>query len=118
MTWSESRVERLKQLWSEGKSANQIADELGDVTRNAVIGKAHRLKLESRPSPIPKRNTAMLTYDKEVPRCQWPIGNPKDPDFRYCGKQVKEKKPYCIEHCAEAYREDPTKNSSTNSGAQ
>lgn len=48
MTWTDERVEALKTMWSEGKSASQIAKELGGVTRNAVIGKVHRLGLSNR----------------------------------------------------------------------
>ena len=43
MSWTYERVEKLKQLWEEGLTASRIAAELGEVTRNAVIGKAHRL---------------------------------------------------------------------------
>ena len=52
MSWTEERIERLKSMWAEGATASQIADELGGVSRNAVIGKAHRLGLEQRPSPV------------------------------------------------------------------
>ena len=48
MTWTDERVETLKKLWAEGLSASQIAAELGGVTRNAVIGKVHRLGLAGR----------------------------------------------------------------------
>ena len=48
MAWTDDRVELLKKLWSEGLSASQIAGRLGDVTRNAVIGKVHRLGLSGR----------------------------------------------------------------------
>ena len=48
MSWTDDRVEILKKLWVEGQSASQIAKELGGVTRNAVIGKAHRLGLSNR----------------------------------------------------------------------
>lgn len=48
MNWTDERVELLRKLWSEGLSASQIAAQLGSVTRNAVIGKVHRLKLSSR----------------------------------------------------------------------
>lgn len=47
-TWTEDRIEKLKQLWAEGLSASQIAAQLGGVSRNAVIGKVHRLKLAQR----------------------------------------------------------------------
>ena len=52
MSWTEERIERLKKMWADGSTASQIADELGGVSRNAVIGKAHRLGLEQRPSPV------------------------------------------------------------------
>ena len=48
MTWTDERVETLKRMWTEGQSASQIAKELGGVTRNAVIGKVHRLGLSNR----------------------------------------------------------------------
>ena len=48
MTWTDERVETLKKLWAEGLSASQIAAALGGVTRNAVIGKVHRLGLSGR----------------------------------------------------------------------
>ena len=47
-TWTAERIEKLTRLWAEGASASQIATELGGVSRNAVIGKVHRLKLAQR----------------------------------------------------------------------
>ena len=52
MSWTDERIDRLKAMWAEGLTASQIAEDLGGVSRNAVIGKAHRLGLESRPSPV------------------------------------------------------------------
>lgn len=52
MTWTEERIETLKKMWEAGQTASQIAEELGGVSRNAVIGKAHRLELQARPSPV------------------------------------------------------------------
>lgn len=52
MSWTDERIDRLKSMWEKGLTASQIADELGGVSRNAVIGKAHRLGLKSRPSPV------------------------------------------------------------------
>jgi GcrA cell cycle regulator len=52
MSWTEERIERLKAMWADGATASEIADKLGGVSRNAVIGKAHRLGLEARPSPV------------------------------------------------------------------
>ena len=51
MSWTDDRVDTLKTMWGEGKSASQIAKELGGVTRNAVIGKVHRLGLSNRATP-------------------------------------------------------------------
>ena len=61
MNWTDERVELLKKLWSEGLSASQIAAQLGGVSRNAVIGKVHRLKLSGR-----GRATAAPTRQKKA----------------------------------------------------
>jgi GcrA cell cycle regulator len=65
MSWTDERIERLKELWIKGMTASQIADELGGVSRNAVIGKAHRLGLQARPSPV-KPNESLPTSSLEV----------------------------------------------------
>lgn len=57
LSWTDERIDQLKAMWEKGMTASQIADELGGVSRNAVIGKAHRLGLQSRPSPV-KANEA------------------------------------------------------------
>ncbi|MBH1992217.1 MAG: GcrA cell cycle regulator [Sphingomonadaceae bacterium] len=57
MSWTDERIDQLKTMWERGLTASQIAEELGGVSRNAVIGKAHRLGLQSRPSPV-KANEA------------------------------------------------------------
>ncbi len=57
MSWTDERIDQLKSMWEKGLTASQIAEELGGVSRNAVIGKAHRLGLQSRPSPV-KANEA------------------------------------------------------------
>ena len=48
MSWTEEKVKKLKELWGKGSTANQIAEIIGDVSRNAVIGKAHRLNLSAK----------------------------------------------------------------------
>ncbi|WP_298296932.1 GcrA family cell cycle regulator [uncultured Litoreibacter sp.] len=58
MSWTEDRVDVLKKMWGEGKSASQIAKELGGVTRNAVIGKVHRLGLSNRSGGASPAKTA------------------------------------------------------------
>jgi len=79
MSWTDERIELLKKLWSDGLSASQIAGELGGVTRNAVIGKVHRLglsgrvkssgasaprarKIVTRPAPAPARPAAGVSF--------------------------------------------------------
>jgi GcrA cell cycle regulator len=52
MSWTEERIETLTRMWASGMTASQIAEELGGISRNAVIGKAHRLGLKPRPSPV------------------------------------------------------------------
>ena len=76
MTWTDERVEQLKKLWSDGLSASQIAAELGGITRNAVIGKVHRLGLSGRtkapsssaPRPRKPRATHMLRVSRPAIR--------------------------------------------------
>ena len=57
MSWTPEKVEKLKNLWTKGNTASQIAEILGDTTRNAVIGKAHRLDLEAR-APSKQSNSS------------------------------------------------------------
>ncbi len=68
MSWTKERTSLLEKLWTEGKSAAEIAKELGGVTRNAVIGKAHRMGLSGRPSPIKKatKSKASTTTKKKT----------------------------------------------------
>ena len=72
MSWTDERIDQLKALWDKGLTASQIAEELGGVSRNAVIGKAHRLGLKSRPSPV-KANDA---DKKAVPKKAAPAPAP------------------------------------------
>lgn len=135
MSWTDERVALLKKLWCEGRTAAEIAKELGGVTRNAVIGKAHRLKLSNRISPIQQNNIKQPARTKSedkpqvMPRrkaantdtapipvmgvqmfelrekmCRWPLGDPKEPDFRFCGCQAVAGLPYCGEHAKIAYQ--------------
>ena len=139
MSWNESNVARLKELWDQGLPTAQIGKLLG-FTKNAVVGKAHRIGLERRPSPIrrtavkpdrkkarspivptlkfetsieePKETTKLQTFQPAVKNfftshtkrgCEWPEGHPDESDFKFCGKDRFEDKPYCIDHCAVAY---------------
>lgn len=134
MSWTDERIALLRELWDKGLSASQIATELGGVTRNAVIGKAHRMGLSSRPSPVKgeqtKQAAAVATAAPAAARpaaprkqvekkatkqkvtlldltdrmCKWPSGHPGDADFHFCGKTAEAGLPYCAEHCAQAYQ--------------
>tara|TARA_B100000427_G_scaffold165364_1_gene137360 strand:+ start:140 stop:634 length:495 start_codon:yes stop_codon:yes gene_type:complete len=65
MSWTSEKVEKLKELWSKGHTASQIAEMLGDTTRNAVIGKAHRLNLEAR-APSKQSSTPRSRENKQI----------------------------------------------------
>jgi GcrA cell cycle regulator len=160
--WSAARVALLQQRWSEGVSAASIAQELGEgISRSAVLGKIHRLKLvqpefkrqhprkekaalkrERRPRPqLPRVRVAsalMAAFqalglgaghpegdigslhqhankafgptrafmDLDATTCRWPIGDPDQPDFVFCGAAPFKRYPYCLSHCLIAYRPD------------
>ena len=71
MSWTEEKVEKLKDLWTKGHTASQIAEALGDTTRNAVIGKAHRLNLEAR-APSKKSSQSSTSVDRPTRRSPAP----------------------------------------------
>ncbi|MCT2559554.1 GcrA family cell cycle regulator [Tsuneonella sp. YG55] len=85
MSWTDERIATLKKMWEGGATASQIADELGGVSRNAVIGKAHRLGLKSRPSPVkandekPEPKKAAAPAPKPAPRRAAPQASPPRP---------------------------------------
>lgn len=68
MSWTDERIETLRKLWEKGLTASQIADDLGGVSRNAVIGKAHRLGLKSRPSPVKSAEEPAASAPAPTPR--------------------------------------------------
>jgi GcrA cell cycle regulator len=153
MGWNDERVDLLKKLWSDGLSASQIAGRLGGVTRNAVIGKVHRLGLSGRATTsrmkshrprgrgqVAKRlmkprfanlgNPALrqLYLDDTEPyvpsaeelvippserrsiqtltevSCRWPIGDPQQSDFHFCGRSKVVGLPYCEFHARRAFQ--------------
>jgi len=105
MEWTEEAIATLKSLWSEGRSARDIGERLGGVSRNAVIGKAHRLGLSKQSKPREEAATDHVAAKHLTEKmCRWPIGHPGDPDFSFCGKGRLAGRPYCGEHCAVAYR--------------
>jgi GcrA cell cycle regulator len=172
MSWTEQQIQMLKDMWGHGFSASDIAGRLGGgLTRNAVIGKAHRLKLSagaaaargagaalrSVPSssgmadikssrkrvmlrPLPalpapgaataksvnrdafrspidgiKRSEGIAVTKAGDRHCRWPVGDPRSPDFRFCGCNVHEGLPYCIDHARVAYQNVGKKYRSTES---
>ncbi|MEJ7935240.1 GcrA family cell cycle regulator [Sphingobium sp. AN558] len=94
MSWTDERIDQLKAMWEKGLTASQIAEELGGVSRNAVIGKAHRLGLQSRPSPVkaneapkkavpPRKPAAVATPEPEAPRpAATPVSAPEPAPVR------------------------------------
>ena len=120
--WDKKNLEKLKKLWDEGLPITKIGLELG-VSRNSIAGKAHRLGLPKRNSPIsksgePRKNKSIANFEtsKELPlkillrevewsrnRCCWPIGDPKLPGFSFCGTSIMPGRPYCEEHSNLAY---------------
>lgn len=118
MAWTAEKIKQLKKLWLKGKSTVEIGKELG-ISKNAVVGKVHRLELAARPSPIkrevkksvPKQRVIkkdlkpqnITLMDLKLNSCRWPIGDPKDDDFHFCGADSVTGKPYCAEHCKLAY---------------
>ena len=100
-TWTQERVELLTALWEEGLPAAEIGRRLG-LTKNAVIGKVHRIALSPRVitvMPEPRRNP----FDFTGPACMWPYGHPSDANFRFCGAPPEPGKPYCSDHVHVAY---------------
>ena len=118
--WTDERLEELKKLWAQGLSISQIGEALG-VSRNAIAGKAHRMGLPKRPSPISKPKAEKpkvepVVEEQDLPlrlelrqlvwsrsKCCWPTGDPKKNGFVFCGDTVVPSKPYCLPHCKEAY---------------
>ena len=120
--WDKKQLEKLIKLWDEGLPITKIGLELG-VSRNAIAGKAHRLGLPKRNSPIsksgdPRKNKVVSNIEtiRELPlkislrevewsrnRCCWPIGDPKLPGFSFCGTSIMPGRPYCEEHSNLAY---------------
>jgi GcrA cell cycle regulator len=140
MGWTDERVEQLRSLWTEGLSASQIARVLGGVTRNAVIGKVHRLglagraspsrsdrpRLPSAPKPQVRVHAAPAPVVEEDPvilddgsfatvltindrMCRWPIGDPSENEFHFCGRKPKNGSPYCEAHARKAYQPQQTR---------
>ena len=104
--WTTERIAMLADLWDEGLTTREIGGRLG-ITKNAVVGKAHRLSLPRRvasAAPPPQETADILRLESlTFGMCSWPTGEPRADDFHFCGEKVVQDKPYCAEHCAKAY---------------
>jgi GcrA cell cycle regulator len=129
-SWTGERIEVLKQRLAEGRTAATIKNELNGLegkrlTRNAIIGKAHRDKLvwagsrDRMPTFLPRRAVAVqVTLPVPMPQCQlidlnpatcrWPSGTPGCADFFFCGEQASAMSPYCERHHRVAFRLPPS----------
>jgi GcrA cell cycle regulator len=84
MSWTDERVELLRKLWADGLSASQIAAELGGITRNAVIGKVHRLQLSGRAKPsssVPRIRKPRASTGVMRPRMRFQGNTALAPDY-------------------------------------
>ena len=149
MSWNEEKIGKLKELWGKGSTASQIAEIIGGLSRNAVIGKAHRLNLSSK---IKARSSASSQgyqnnleehsskqkqgrksrfqslviekdFEPENPKkledldensCKWPIGNPEEQSFYFCGRSSLKDFSYCKLHLIYAYQPKTRKEEPVN----
>ncbi len=103
--WTPTRISALIALWSEGMPTSAIGQRLG-ITKNAVVGKVHRLGLPKRGSPIKQkpRPAEVISLGSLRPgMCSWPEGEPGTDSFHFCGEPSIADKPYCLSHCERAY---------------
>ena len=116
--WNDENTAQLVKLWDTAHSASQIGVMLG-ANKNQIIGKANRMKLPARPSPVnmstPEtraRTAARVAKRKVVPNgitlatvtgCVWPFGDVGDDAFHFCNAKQIPGKPYCSEHHKDAY---------------
>ena len=103
--WTPVRIGVLIGYWKEGLPTSEIG-RLLQVTKNAVVGKVHRLGLAKRRPPVHKKPEETRIIKLEAlgaGMCSWPEGEPGTEAFRFCGQPAVDGKPYCAEHCAQAY---------------
>jgi GcrA cell cycle regulator len=124
MTWTDAQTDRLRELHAEGYSCGYIARDIGGLTRNAVIGKIHRLGLHrpgsanTKEAKEPKRfraekaepetrrkviRNAKSLVELRERDCRFPFGEPGQPGFFFCGALTVPAYPYCAHHCNIAY---------------
>ena len=96
MSWNNEKVEKLKELWGKGHTASQIAEMLGDTTRNAVIGKAHRLNLEAR-APSKQTSSSGKQETKPARKAQQPMSRKSKFKSILLDKNFESEKPTSLE---------------------
>lgn len=107
--WTPEDDAALRACYARGETHQQTADRLGR-SKNAVIGRAARLGIKRQDRDLESEGPGWLARGmRKMPatppprKCQWPFGDPRDEDFRLCGRPTVEGKPYCAAHCATAY---------------
>ena len=108
MSWTEEKVQKLKELWGKGNTASQIAEIIGGISRNAVIGKANRLGLSKKlKEKEVKKDSKEITVNgliASMKGCKWPIGHPDESSFYFCGRSSLKDFSYCKLHILYAYQ--------------
>lgn len=101
-TWTPERVTHLGELFTAGFSTAEIGRRMG-ITKNAVIGRLNRTGLTRRtPEALaPESYNPFAGIGRND--CVWPLGQPLEPGFRFCGARALFERPYCAEHAALAY---------------
>tara|TARA_B110000971_G_scaffold213564_1_gene244551 strand:+ start:572 stop:1066 length:495 start_codon:yes stop_codon:yes gene_type:complete len=101
MSWTENKISKLRELWTKGHTASQIADMLGDTTRNAVIGKAHRLELEAR-APSKQPSSQVKALSKSGKKGAQPMSKKSKFQSILLDKNFEAEKPVSLENLTEA----------------
>ena len=107
--WTPERIATLIALWNEELTTSEIGRRLG-ITKNAVIGKVHRLGLTQRRPTLkdePEAADVVRLDALGANMCSWPVGNPGEANFHFCAEPSAPGKPYCARHCAVAYIRTP-----------
>ena len=103
--WTPTRISVLIALWDEGIPTSAIGVKLG-ITKNAVVGKVHRLGLTKRGSPIKQKTQLVQVISLDTllsGMCSWPEGEPGKDDLHFFWVPSISDKPYCLAHCERAY---------------
>ena len=98
MSWTDEKVKKLRNLWTEGHTASQISDLLGDTTRNAVIGKAHRLNLEERAPSKAKSGSDKKQNNNSQPKLKGSASRKSKFNSILLDKNFEPENPTTLEH--------------------